>query len=72
MYNTNYKCIKPFDVWLDTIGLDGKKIPYRVERGTIWHLEWGGGEQNFKELSGPDKMHLELPDEYVEKYFKKA
>lgn len=38
MYNTNYKCVKPFDVWLDAIGPDGKKIPYRVERGTIWHL----------------------------------
>lgn len=39
MYNTNYKCVKPFDVWLDAIGPDGKKIPYRVERGTIWRLE---------------------------------
>ena len=38
MYNTNYKCVKPFDVWLDTIGPDGKKIPYRVKRGTIWRL----------------------------------
>lgn len=44
----------------------------RVERGTIWRLEWCGGEQNFKELSGPDKMHITLPDEYVEKYFKKV
>ena len=26
MYNTNYKCVKPFDVWLDAIGPDGKKI----------------------------------------------
>lgn len=72
MYNTNYKCVKPFDVWLDAIGPDGKKIPYRVERGTIWHLEWCGGKQSFKELSGPDKMHITLPDEYVEKYFKKV
>ena len=72
MYNTNYKCVKPFDVWLDAIGQDGKKIPYRVERGTIWHLEWCGGEQNFKEFTGPDKMHITLPDEYVEKYFKKV
>ena len=38
MYNTNYKCVKPFDVWLDAIGPDGKKIPYRVKRGTIWRL----------------------------------
>ena len=44
MYNTNYKCVKPFDVWLDTIGPDGKKIPYRVKRGTIWRLVWCGGE----------------------------
>ena len=51
MYNTNYKCVKPFDVWLDAIGPDGKKIPYRVKRGTIWRLEWCGGEQSFKELS---------------------
>lgn len=72
MYNTNYKCVKPFDVWLDVIGPDGKKIPYRVERGTIWRLEWCGGEQSFKELSGSDKMHITLPDEYVEKYFKKV
>lgn len=50
MYNTNYKCVKPFDVWLDAIGQDGKKIPYRVKRGTIWRLEWCGGEQSFKEL----------------------
>ena len=66
MYNTNYKCVKPFDVWLDAIGPDGKKIPYRVKRGTIWRLEWRGGEQSFKELSGPDKMHITLPDEYIE------
>lgn len=46
MYNTNYKCVKPFDVWLDAIGPDGKKIPYRVERGTIWHLEWCGEVTN--------------------------
>ena len=72
MYNTNYICVKPFDVWLDAIGQDGKKIPYRVKRGTIWRLEWCGGEQSFKELSGPDKMHITLPDEYVEKYFKKV
>ncbi len=26
MYNTNYKCVKPFDVWLDAIGQDGKKF----------------------------------------------
>ena len=26
MYNTNYKCVKPFDVWLDAIGPDGKKF----------------------------------------------
>lgn len=71
MYNTNYKCVKPFDVWLDAIGPDGKKIPYRVKRGTIWRLVWCGGEQNFKEFTGPDKMHITLPDEYVEKYFKK-
>ena len=72
MYNTNYKCVKPFDVWLDAIGPDGKKIPYRVKRGTIWRLVWCGGEQSFKEFTGPDKMHITLPDEYVEKYFKKA
>lgn len=48
MYNTNYKCVKPFDVWLDAIGPDGKKIPYRVKRGTIWRLEWCGGEQRFQ------------------------
>lgn len=65
-------CVKPFDVWLDAIGPDGKKIPYRVERGTIWRLEWCGGEQNFKELSGPDKMHITLPDEYIEQHFKKV
>lgn len=29
-------------------------------------------EESFKELSGPDKMHITLPDEYVEKYFKKV
>lgn len=72
MYNTNYKCVKPFDVWLDAIGPDGKKIPYRVERGTIWRLEWCGGEQSSKELSGPDKMHITLPDEYIEQHFKKV
>lgn len=61
MYNTNYKCVKPFDVWLDAIGQDGKKIPYRVKRGTIWRLVWCGGEQSFKEFTGPDKMHITLP-----------
>jgi len=35
-------------------------------------LEWCGGEQNFKELSGPDKMHITLPDEYIEQHFKKV
>lgn len=50
MYNTNYKCVKPFDVWLDAIGPDGKKIPYRVERGTIWRLVWCGGAQSFKDI----------------------
>lgn len=65
-------CVKPFDVWLDAIGPDGKKIPYRVKRGTIWRLEWCGGEQGFKELSGPDKMHITLPDEYIEQHFKKV
>lgn len=64
--------VKPFDVWLDAIGQDGKKIPYRVKRGTIWRLVWCGGEQSFKEFTGPDKMHITLPDEYVEKYFKKV
>lgn len=54
------------------IGQDGKKIPYRVKRGTIWRLVWCGGEQSFKEFTGPDKMHITLPDEYVEKYFKKV
>ena len=44
MYNTNYKCVKPFDVWFDAIGPDGKKIPYCVERGTIWRLVWCGGK----------------------------
>lgn len=72
MYNTNYKCVKPFDVWLDAIGQDGKKIPHRVKRGTIWRLVWCGDEQSFKEFTGPDKMHITLPDEYVEKYFKKV
>ena len=62
MYNTSYKCVKPFDVWLDAIGPDGKKIPYRVERGTIWRLEWCGGEQNSKEFTGPDKMRITLRD----------
>lgn len=57
MYNTNYKCVKPFDVWLDAIGPDGKKIPYRVKRGTIWRLEWCGDEQSFKEFTGPDNYH---------------
>ena len=56
MYNTNYKCVKPFDVWLDA----------------IWRLEWCGGEQSFKELSGPNKMHITLPDEYIEQHFKKV
>lgn len=37
MYNTNYKCVKPLTLWYD--GPDGKKKPYRVERGTIWHLD---------------------------------
>ncbi len=55
-----------------SIGPDGKKIPYRVERGTIWRLVWCGGEQSFKEFTGPDKMRITLPDEYVEKYFKKV
>lgn len=50
MYNTNYKCVKPFDVWLDAIGPDGKKIPYCVERGTIWRLVWCGGKQSFKKV----------------------
>lgn len=53
-------------------GTDGKKIPYRVKRGTIWRLVWCGGEQSFKELSGPDKMHITLPDEYIEQHFKKV
>ncbi len=70
MYNTNYKCVKPLTLWYD--GPDGKKKPYRVKRGTIWHLVWCGGEQSFKEFTGPDKMHITLPDEYVEKYFKKV
>ena len=45
MYNTNYKCVKPFDVWLDAIGPDGKKIPYRVKRGSglvRWRAELQG------------------------------
>ncbi len=33
---------------------------------------WCGGEQSFKEFTGPDKMRITLPDEYVEKYFKKV
>lgn len=67
MYNTNYKCVKPFDVWLDAIGQDGKKIPYRVKRGTIWRLVWCGGEQSFKEFTGPDKMHITLLEAYTTK-----
>ena len=51
---------------------DGKKKPYRVERGTIWHLVWCGGQYSFKEFTGPDKMRMELPDEYVREYFKKV
>lgn len=52
MYNTNYKCVKPFDVWLDAIGPDGKKIPYRVERGTIWRLLALGMVRRRAELQG--------------------
>lgn len=70
MYNTNYKCVKPLTLWYD--GPDGKKKPYRVERGTIWRLVWCGGQWSFKEFTGPDKMHMELPDEYVREYFKKV
>lgn len=69
MYNTNYKCVKPLTLWFD--GPDGKKKPYRVKRGTIWRLKWCGGQWSFKELTGPG-IYLELPDEYVEKYFKKV
>lgn len=46
MYNTSYKCVKPLTLWYD--GPDGKKKPYRVKRGTIWHLVWCGGQYNFK------------------------
>lgn len=70
MYNTNYRCVKPLTLWYD--GPDGRKKPYRVERGTVWHLVWCGGQYSFKEFTGPDKMRMELPDEYVEKYFKKV
>lgn len=67
MYNTNYKCVKPFDVWLDTIGPDGKKIPYRVKRGTIWRLVWCGGEQSDKE--GARAIRNTSRDGYVKSYY---
>ena len=71
MYNTNHKCVKPFDVWLDAIGPDGKKIPYRVKRGTIWRLEWCG-EQSIKEFTGPDTKPITLPFECVAQHFTKV
>jgi len=47
MYNTSYKCVKPFDVWLDAIGPDGKKIRlfnfFRVfERSISTKIHKGG------------------------------
>lgn len=58
MYNTNYKCVKPFDVWLDAIGPDGKKIPYRVERGTIWRL--AGAVASRASRNSPDRIRCAL------------
>ena len=53
MYNTNYKCVKPFDVWLDAIGPDGKKIPIcgrKATEGAILHMHhmfyWKGRHGN--------------------------
>lgn len=60
MYNTNYKCVKPFDVWLDAIGPDGKKIPYRVERGTIWRLVWSGAVASRASRNSPDRIRCTL------------
>ena len=65
MYNTKYKCIKSFYVYDSQT-----QKPIKIERRSIWQLAWCGGERSFKELKSR-KMVISLPDEYVERYFKK-
>lgn len=66
MYNTHYRCVKPFTVFDDKT-----QSPVRIERGSIWQLNWCGGKYSFKELK-THKMTISLPDSYVERYFKKV
>lgn len=65
MYNTRYRCTKPFTVY------DGNQNPIKIQRRSIWNLCWCGGQHSFKELTN-GKTVLTLPDEYVSKCFKKV
>lgn len=64
MYNTQYKCVKPFNVY------NGKQEPIKIKRGTVWSLCWCGGGRSFKELTN-GQLTLSLPDMYVSNHFKK-
>ena len=64
MYNTTYRCVKPFTAY------DRNKKPIKIERKSIWGLCWCGGEHSFKELTN-GKITLSLPDILVAHHFKK-
>lgn len=64
MYNTTYRCVKPFTV------SDKDQKPIKIPKGTLWGLCWCGGEHSFKELTD-GKMTLSLPDILVAHHFKK-
>lgn len=66
MNNTTYECVKEITVYDPNT-----KDPIVVEKNTRWRLTLFGTADSFQELRSGDVV-IALPDELVERHFKKV